>query len=128
MQVHHLYSYLRLPECRRSQIIRVGRLIAAWRDSHEIRILYKHETRLPPSPSLPLPPSLTSSLFLSRGASDKAVCYDYGAGSEQAFSEENEVIHPGDLSGEGNRYDPANGKNTVPLAILMETDDGKWSE
>ena len=33
--------------------------------------------------------------------------------------EENYVIHPGELIGEG--YDPASGHKTIPLAVLMET-------
>lgn len=33
------------------------------------------------------------------------------------------MISPSELIGEG--YDPAEGKNTVPLAILMETRDGE---
>lgn len=46
--------------------------------------------------------------------------FKYEAGCEQQFAEEEYVIEPGSLLGDG--YDPANGHNTIPLAILMETD------
>lgn len=47
--------------------------------------------------------------------------FKYGAGCEQHFTEEEYVIRPSDLLDEG--YDPTNGHNTIPLAILMETDN-----
>ena len=53
--------------------------------------------------------------------------FKYGAGCEQQFNETDFTISPGQLLGEG--YDPAAGRNTIPLALLMETDqqDGETS-
>ena len=45
--------------------------------------------------------------------------FEYGAGCEQQF-EADHTITPGQLIGEG--YDPTAGHNTIPLALLMETD------
>ncbi len=45
--------------------------------------------------------------------------FEYGAGCEQQFTEESHMVCPSELIGEG--YDPAAGNNTVPLAVLMET-------
>ena len=46
--------------------------------------------------------------------------FKYEAGCEQQFAEDEQVFEPGSLLGDG--YDPSNGQNTIPLAILMETD------
>lgn len=50
--------------------------------------------------------------------------FKYDAGSEQQFSEEDHVIEPSQLL-LGDSYDPSNGSNTIPLAILMETDSSE---
>ena len=54
---------------------------------------------------------------------DEVPAFEYNSGCEQQFTEEDHMISPSELIGEG--YDPAEGKNTVPVAILMETRDGE---
>lgn len=71
--------------------------------------------------------ALSYSYVYDSGSEDSAsAVYKYGAGCEQQFTEEDHVIYPRQLIGEG--YDPANHLNTIPVAILMVTDnkDGQF--
>lgn len=61
------------------------------------------------------------SLYFSESVGSTSAIYKYGAGCEQQFNEVDHVIQPSQLRGEG--YDPVNGLHTIPLAILMETDN-----
>lgn len=75
-------------------------------------------------------PSYADSVTLPPSRDSECRVFQYGAGCEQQFTEEDYLLSPSELIQDG--YDPAAGKNTIPLAILMETDhlDGKsveWS-
>lgn len=60
-------------------------------------------------------------MIASGSGESVSATFKYGAGCEQQFSEDQYVIHPSELLGDG--YDPTNGHNTIPVAILMETDN-----
>ena len=53
--------------------------------------------------------------------------FHHSSGSEQQFSEGGYTIAPGDLDEDQLSYDPENGQERFPIAILMESDgiDGR---
>ena len=49
----------------------------------------------------------------------------FNRGSEVKFTGEDFPVSPGNMSEENLTYDPENGQDTFPIAILIETADGR---
>ena len=54
----------------------------------------------------------------------RSAYHHYRQGSEVKFTKEDFPVFPGDMSEENMTYDPENGHDTFPIAILIETEDG----
>ena len=54
----------------------------------------------------------------------RSTYHHHNRGSEVKFTGDDFPVSPGDMSEESLTYDPENGHDTFPIAILIETADG----